>query len=134
MLCRTLGPDGKGLEIIVTEKENFDLSNKDVSGIILQYPDTYGSVFDYTELTEKAHHAKVYTYSFFLIQNQGWLDVCLFMPAFCTSAKNCQADEFGTLHTVELTITCRFKQVSDPLILQTCRKNTHSLSHSIREH
>lgn len=55
---RTLGPDGEGLEIIVTEKENFDLSNKDVSGIIIQYPDTYGSIVDYTELTERAHHAK----------------------------------------------------------------------------
>lgn len=58
-LFRTLGPNGEGLEIIVTEKENFDLSNKDVSGIIIQYPDTYGSIFDFTELTERAHHAKV---------------------------------------------------------------------------
>ena len=58
-LFRTLGPDGEGLEIIVTEKENFDLSNKDVSGIIIQYPDTYGSIFDFSELVERAHHAKV---------------------------------------------------------------------------
>ena len=58
-LLRTLGPDGEGLEIIVTERENFDLSNKDVSGIIIQYPDTYGSIYDFTELTERAHHAKV---------------------------------------------------------------------------
>lgn len=67
-LFRTLGPNGEGLEIIVTEKENFDLSNKDVSGIIIQYPDTYGSVFDFTELVERAHHAKVRStvlYSFF---------------------------------------------------------------------
>ena len=43
----------------MTEKENFDLSNKDVSGIIIQYPDTYGRIFDFSELTERAHHAKV---------------------------------------------------------------------------
>ena len=43
----------------MTDKENFDFSKKDVSGIVVQYPDTNGSIFDYTELTEKAHHAKV---------------------------------------------------------------------------
>ncbi|XP_046850922.1 glycine dehydrogenase (decarboxylating), mitochondrial-like [Xenia sp. Carnegie-2017] len=54
----TLGPNGEGLEIIVTGKESFDFSNKDVSGVIIQYPDTNGSIFDYTDITERAHHAK----------------------------------------------------------------------------
>ena len=32
-----------------------DLSNRDVSGILIQYPDTEGNVFDYGELIATAH-------------------------------------------------------------------------------
>ena len=61
----------------MTEKENFDLSNKDVSGIIIQYPDTYGRIFDFTELTERAHHAKVrpVLYAIFLKRTEKRQDI-----------------------------------------------------------
>ena len=32
-----------------------DLSNRDISGILIQYPDTDGSVYDYSELVDMAH-------------------------------------------------------------------------------
>ena len=55
----TLGPDGDGLEVIVGDRESFDFSNEDVSGVLFQYPDTNGNIVDFSELVEKAHDAKV---------------------------------------------------------------------------
>ena len=59
-LCfSTLGPDGEGLEVIVCDRESFDFSNQDVSGVLFQYPDTNGNIVDFSNLVEKAHDAKV---------------------------------------------------------------------------
>ena len=55
----TLGPDGEGLEVIIGDKESFDFSNKDVSGVLFQYPDTNGRIDDFSDLVEKAHDVKV---------------------------------------------------------------------------
>ena len=55
----TLGPDGEGLEVIVGDRESFDFSNQDASGVLFQYPDTNGNVVDFSNLVEKAHNAKV---------------------------------------------------------------------------
>ena len=55
----TLGPDGEGLEVIVGDRESFDFSNQDVSGVLFQYPDTNGNIIDFSNLVEKAHNAKV---------------------------------------------------------------------------
>lgn len=33
-----------------------DLSKRDVSGVLLQYPNTSGTIEDYTSLVENAHH------------------------------------------------------------------------------
>ena len=55
----TLGPDGEGLQIIIGDKESFDFSNKDVSGVLFQYPDTSGKIDDFSELVKKAHDVKV---------------------------------------------------------------------------
>lgn len=54
----TLGPDGEGLQIIIGDKESFDFSNKDVSGVLFQYPDTSGKIDDFSELVKKAHDVK----------------------------------------------------------------------------
>ncbi|KAM7446728.1 hypothetical protein ABFA07_004971 [Porites harrisoni] len=54
----TLGPDGEGLEVIVGDRESFDFSNQDVSGVLFQYPDTNGNIIDFSNLVEKAHNAK----------------------------------------------------------------------------
>lgn len=59
----TLGPDGEGLQIIIGDKESFDFSNKDVSGVLFQYPDTSGNIDDFSELVEKAHDVKVHQMS-----------------------------------------------------------------------
>ena len=55
----TLGPDGDGLEVIIGDRESFDFSSEDVSGVLFQYPDTNGNIVDFSELVEKAHDAKV---------------------------------------------------------------------------
>ena len=55
----TLGPDGDGLQVIVGDRESFDFSNQDVSGVLFQYPDTNGNIVEFSELVEKAHNAKV---------------------------------------------------------------------------
>ncbi|KAK9819612.1 hypothetical protein WJX72_000294 [[Myrmecia] bisecta] len=50
--------DGLGLEVVVSDEAAFKL-DKDVSGILLQYPATDGSVRDYKALTDKAHASKI---------------------------------------------------------------------------
>lgn len=56
---RTLGPDGSGIEVIIGDKNSFDFSGKDVSGVLFQYPDTHGQIDDFSNLVEKAHEGKV---------------------------------------------------------------------------
>ncbi|KAK2589322.1 hypothetical protein KPH14_007870 [Odynerus spinipes] len=43
-----------GLELEIGDIFNVDTSKKDISGILLQYPDTTGSIHDFTEVTKKA--------------------------------------------------------------------------------
>eukprot|EP00245_Coleochaete_scutata_P007030 TRINITY_DN219_c0_g1_i1.p1 TRINITY_DN219_c0_g1~~TRINITY_DN219_c0_g1_i1.p1 ORF type:complete len:1024 (-),score=240.49 TRINITY_DN219_c0_g1_i1:648-3485(-) len=47
--------DGLGMEAKVVSHEQFDYSNKDVCGVLVQYPATDGSVIDYTNIVHKAH-------------------------------------------------------------------------------
>lgn len=44
-----------GIEIVVQSHTEFDFSQSDVSGILVQYPTTYGTIHDYRDLTTKAH-------------------------------------------------------------------------------
>lgn len=44
-----------GLEVVVVERAEMSLTDPSLSGIVLQYPDTEGSVYDFTKLTEDAH-------------------------------------------------------------------------------
>lgn len=55
----TLGPDGEGLQVVIGDKESFDFSGQDVSGVLFQYPDTNGKIDNFSDLVEKAHDAKV---------------------------------------------------------------------------
>jgi len=43
-----------GIEIVVGNHENFQFSEK-VFGALVQYPDTFGAIHDYSGFTEKAH-------------------------------------------------------------------------------
>jgi glycine dehydrogenase len=45
-----------GIEVTVGNHEKFQLSDK-VFGALVQYPDTYGAIHDYTGLVEQAHKA-----------------------------------------------------------------------------
>ncbi|KAF6200337.1 hypothetical protein GE061_006640 [Apolygus lucorum] len=44
-----------GLKVVVGNVEEMDLENKDLSGILLQYPNTDGTVKDFSGLAAKAH-------------------------------------------------------------------------------
>ena len=46
--------------MIIGDKESFDFSNQDVSGVLFQYPDTNGKIDDFSDLVERAHEAKVH--------------------------------------------------------------------------
>lgn len=48
----------KGYKTIIQQKTDFDFSDKDVAGCMLQYPDTEGRVFDYETLVKNAHNNK----------------------------------------------------------------------------
>ena len=45
-----------GIEVIIGNHENFSFSEK-VFGALVQYPDTFGAIHDYSGFTEKAHAA-----------------------------------------------------------------------------
>ena len=44
-----------GLSLEIGDVFNVDTSAKDVAGILLQYPDTRGSIYDFTNVINKAH-------------------------------------------------------------------------------
>ncbi|XP_059475308.1 glycine dehydrogenase (decarboxylating), mitochondrial [Neocloeon triangulifer] len=44
-----------GLQVIQGNVLTADFSSRDYAGVLLQYPDTHGSITDFSELTEKAH-------------------------------------------------------------------------------
>lgn len=48
-----------GLEVHVVDVAKADFSNRDVSGVLFQYPDTEGNVGDFSAVAEEAHsHGK----------------------------------------------------------------------------
>lgn len=53
-LVQTRG-EALGVTIHVGDVHGLDLSAKDYCGVLVQYPDTYGSVFDWTPFVNKAH-------------------------------------------------------------------------------
>ena len=44
-----------GIEIEVSPRELMDFSHRDFSGVIIQYPDTEGNIYDLAELVKFAH-------------------------------------------------------------------------------
>lgn len=44
-----------GIDVIRLDWKDMDFSNRDISGILIQYPDTDGHVHDYMELVDNAH-------------------------------------------------------------------------------
>lgn len=56
-LCQTRG-DALGMEVEVGPIENVDMSGKTYCGVLIQYPDTYGTVKDWSEFTATAKSTK----------------------------------------------------------------------------
>ena len=52
-----------GIEIEVGDVFQTDFSGKDISGVLFQYPDTEGSIMDFSKVVEEAHK---YGVSFFI--------------------------------------------------------------------
>lgn len=47
--------DALGLEMIVGPIEQCNLESREISGILIQYPDTCGNVQDYTDISARAN-------------------------------------------------------------------------------
>ncbi|CAN8004468.1 unnamed protein product [Ixodes hexagonus] len=50
--------DALGIEVVVADCASMDFSKKDFCGVLYQYPDTEGSVRDFSELVQACHDAK----------------------------------------------------------------------------
>jgi glycine dehydrogenase len=44
-----------GINLVIDKLENFDASNLDLFGLLIQYPDLHGEVKNYSDLVDKAH-------------------------------------------------------------------------------
>ena len=44
-----------GLKVEVVDVNECDFSNRDVAGVLFQYPDTEGNIVDFSSITEAAH-------------------------------------------------------------------------------
>jgi len=53
-VCKTRA-DGFGVEVVVCDRDEMDFSNRNFCGVLLQYPDTDGTVYDMSRLIESAH-------------------------------------------------------------------------------
>ncbi|MDF9798722.1 glycine dehydrogenase [Catalinimonas alkaloidigena] len=49
-----------GINLVIGELSELDLSDEDLFGVLLQYPDADGAVHDYSALTEEAHEQSVH--------------------------------------------------------------------------
>lgn len=48
-----------GLEIFIGNVKEEDFTKKNYSGILIQYPDTNGEIYDYTDVVVRAHQSGV---------------------------------------------------------------------------
>lgn len=55
--------DSLGLEVVLGDLNTADFSKRDYSAVLFQYPNTDGTIEDYSELVEKAHSNGVSTLS-----------------------------------------------------------------------
>ena len=53
--------DSLGLSVQVVDINKADFSNRDVAGVLVQYPDTNGSVYDFSNIVDQAHENGVST-------------------------------------------------------------------------
>lgn len=53
--CIRTRTDGLGLELVVGPIDQCNLESREISGILIQYPDTCGNVEDHTAIAKKAN-------------------------------------------------------------------------------
>lgn len=51
--------DSLGLKVDVADIANADFSSRQYAGVLLQYPDTDGNLYDLTEIVQRAHNEGV---------------------------------------------------------------------------
>lgn len=54
------------MEVVVGDVSKTDFTQRDIAGILVQYPDTFGNVKDYNSLADDAHANGVNTYYHFI--------------------------------------------------------------------
>ena len=57
--------DHLGVQTVVDDFHNFDLSSGNVCGVLVQYPNTDGQINDFSEMIDEAHNNKVNTFTWF---------------------------------------------------------------------
>lgn len=53
--CIRTRTDALGFELIIGPINQCDLASREISGILIQYPDTFGNVEDYAEIAKTAN-------------------------------------------------------------------------------
>lgn len=48
-----------GIRVVLGDVRNEDFSREKYAGILIQYPDTNGEIFDYTDIVSRAHQSGV---------------------------------------------------------------------------
>lgn len=47
--------DALGMEVVVCDVNKTDFTQRDIAGVLVQYPDTFGNVNDFSALADDAH-------------------------------------------------------------------------------
>ena len=47
--------DALGMEVVVGDVNKTDFTQRDIAGVLVQYPDTFGNVKDFSALADDAH-------------------------------------------------------------------------------
>ena len=73
--------DHLGVQTVVDDFHNFDLSSGNVCGVLVQYPNTDGQINDFSEMIDEAHSNKVNTFTWFpqLVTVPSLLHTCIYI-------------------------------------------------------
>lgn len=64
-----------GIEVLATTYDTMDFTNRDVCGVLFQYPDTEGSVYNFSDLVQAAHDNGVSLTPHFHKSHQMWQQI-----------------------------------------------------------
>ena len=73
-ICLFLHYRGLGIETVVCDRDKMDFSKEDFNGVLLQYPDTDGTIYDPTSIIEQAHGSNVISnFTLLFHKKSSWL-------------------------------------------------------------